>query len=76
MPAFPEMPPQLRKDFPVWYYNWWQAFRTYMLKTLFTDEDVTVNTKGKGLVLTNKAGTIKKRVYLNDAGTGISVEDV
>jgi hypothetical protein len=76
MPPFPEMPSQLRDSFPAFFWNWWSAFRTYMLNTLFTNQDITCQTAGKGVVLTNKAGTITKRVYLNDAGTGINVEDV
>lgn len=76
MPSFPEMPPDLRSTFPPFFWNWWQAFRTYLLKGFFTETDITVLTKGKGIVLTNAAGTIQKRVRLNDLGTGLIFEDV
>lgn len=37
--------------------------------------DFTIRTKGKGVVLTNAAGTVTKRVRLNDAGNGLIFED-
>ena len=30
MPVFPEMPPELRSWFPNSFWNWWQAFKTYL----------------------------------------------
>lgn len=76
MPHFPEMPPELRKEFPRPFWNWWQAWKTYMMAEFFTAGDITVLTKGKGMVLTNAAGTVTKRVRLNDAGNGFIFEDV
>lgn len=32
MAVFPELPPQLRTFFPLFYWNWWQAFRTWLLE--------------------------------------------
>jgi hypothetical protein len=76
MPAFPEMPSSLREALPPEFWNWWQAYRTYMLTTLFTNQDITAASAGKGLVLTNAGGDVTKRIRLNDAGTGIIIEDV
>jgi hypothetical protein len=76
MPAFPEMPSQLRGFFPSFFWNWWQAFRTYLLSNFFTSGDITVQTAGKGVILSNKAGTITQRVFLKDDGSGVDVEDV
>lgn len=38
--------------------------------------DVKVNASGKGVILTNAAGTVTKRVRLNDAGDGLIFENV
>lgn len=37
--------------------------------------DVQVSTAGKGIILTNAAGTVTKRVRLNDAGDGLVFEN-
>jgi hypothetical protein len=37
--------------------------------------DMTVSLAGKGLVLTNAAGTIRQRVRLNDTGNGLIFEN-
>lgn len=42
--------------------------------TIETDGDINVHTVGKGLILTNTAGTQTKRIKLNDAGDGITIE--
>ena len=36
--------------------------------------DLQVVTKGKGVIMTNNAGTVTKRVRLNDAGDGLIFE--
>jgi len=41
-----------------------------------TTTDVIVDTAGKGVVLTNAADTVTKRVRLNDAGDGLIFENV
>jgi hypothetical protein len=38
--------------------------------------DFKIYTAGKGVVLTNAAGTLARRVRLNDAGDGIIIEAV
>lgn len=73
---FPELPPQLRDELPPALWNWWQDFRSYVLQGFTTQQDVTMLTAGKGIVLTNAAGTVTKRIKLNDAGTDITVENV
>lgn len=66
------MPPELREPMQ----RWWQAFKTYAMTNLFTQGDVTAITSGKGIIITNAAGTITKRVRLNDIGDGFIIEDV
>lgn len=41
-----------------------------------TQNDVTIAKAGKGIVLTNAAGTITKRVRLNNTGDGLIYEDL
>ena len=41
-----------------------------------TAGDFTLKTAGKGVVLTNAAGTVTKRVRLNDAGDGLIFENI
>ena len=72
----PEMPTELRALVPQSAWSWWQAFKSWMNSQMSTQGDVTLETKGKGVVFTNAAGTIAKRVRLNDAGDGIIIEDV
>jgi hypothetical protein len=74
--SFPEMPPELRAVFPNPFWNWWQAFKSWVNTKMETQGDITISTAAKGLVLVNAAGTITKRIRLNDAGTGIIIEDV
>lgn len=31
MAALPEMPPELRAEFPLPFWNWWQAIRSWLL---------------------------------------------
>jgi hypothetical protein len=32
MKVFPELPPELRKSFPNAFWNWWQAFRVWLIE--------------------------------------------
>ena len=76
---FPELPPKLRTildQILPGYYNWYQDFKSFVELRFLTKQDVTVFTAGKGIVLTNAAGTVTKRVRLNDAGDGLVYEDV
>jgi len=41
-----------------------------------TAGDVTFTTAAKGIVLKNAAGTVTKRVRLNNAGDGLIYEDL
>jgi hypothetical protein len=41
-----------------------------------TYNDITISQSGKGIVLTNAAGTVTKRVRINDAGNGLIYEDL
>lgn len=74
--ALPQIPYSLRNQLPPWLYNWWQDFSKWLLNRLETNGDVTLAVKRKGIIMTNAAGTITKRIRLNDAGTDILVEDV
>jgi hypothetical protein len=57
-------------------YKWWQLFKPYIMERFDINGDITLNTGGKGVVLTNAAGTVTKRIRLNDAGDGLIYEDV
>lgn len=72
-PGFPDLPPDLQKG--IWQ-QWWVSFRTYLLTNFFTQSDITILMKGKGIVMTNAAGTVTKRVRLNNAGNGFIFENV
>jgi hypothetical protein len=78
--ALPEWPPRLRDSLTNLgmgeLYSWWQLFRPYFMQRMDTKGDLTFLTSGKGVVLTNAAGTVVKRVRLNDAGNGLIYEDV
>jgi hypothetical protein len=76
MATFPQLPSQLRSFFPEFFWAWWLEFKTYMTTGLETGGDLTITTKGKGTVMTNAAGTVTKRVRLNDLGDGVIFEDV
>lgn len=52
----------------------WIAIRPYA-DDLYSLGDLTIDTDGKGVVMTNAAGTVTKRVRLNDAGNGLLYED-
>ena len=57
-------------------WNWYQAFKSFFNSRLSTAGDITLDTAGKGIVLTNKAGTVVKRVFLKDDGSGVDVESL
>lgn len=73
---FPELPPQLRSFFPEFFWSWWNAFKSFITVGLETSGDFTAGVAGKGIVLTNAAGTVTKRVRLNNVGDGFFFEDV
>lgn len=76
----PEWPPRvadtLRAIGLTELYRWWQSFSAFFNQRLDTAGDVTISTAGKGIVMTNAAGTVTKRVRLNDAGNGLVYEDI
>ena len=76
MGTLPQMPPEVQNALPPVFRTWWESFRTFINKDLTTIRDVTISTAGKGVVVTNAAGTITKRIRLNAAGTDIEIEDV
>lgn len=76
MATFPELPAQLREFFPSTFWNWWQAFRTFVTTDFSTGGDFSALNSGKGIVLKNAAGTVTKRIRLNDLGDGIIIEDL
>ena len=74
--ALPEWPPQARGKLPPEMWFWWNAFKTWVNTQMSTQDDLRIETKAKGVILTNAAGTINKRLRLNNAGDGIIIEDV
>jgi hypothetical protein len=76
----PEWPPRVKEGLDTAglgeLYRWWQVFSSYFTSRLDTAGDVTMSTAGKGVVLKNAAGTVVKRVRLNDAGNGLIYEDL
>ena len=79
--AVPTIPPELRKllddqGLDVLYRFLAQDFYQWLNSKFDTSGDVLLLTEGKGIIMTNKAGTITKRVFLNAAGTDIDVETV
>lgn len=68
--VFPEMPPELRTSLPSQFWNWWQAFKSFLSFGMHTRGDVEFLTAAKGVILRNAAGTVVKRARLNDAGDG------
>lgn len=52
----------------------WVAIRPYA-DDIYSKGDLTISTIGKGVVMTNAAGTVTKRVRLNDSGDGLLYED-
>ena len=77
MPQLPQIPQQTLLEMPAWFKSWWQDFTSkYLMNGIFTNGDSTLSIKGKGIVMTKAAGTVTKRVRLDDSGTGLIFEDV
>lgn len=72
---FDQWPPALRPKLPEEMWNWFQSFWPWATTKMDTKGDFTLITKAKGIVMTNSAGTITKRVRLNNTGTGLIFED-
>ena len=66
---------KFKESFPG-FWDWLNYLNTFISTRFATLGDVTFLTVGKGIVMTNKAGTITKRVFLKDDGTDIDVEDL
>jgi hypothetical protein len=77
--SFPSVPDGLRvhleKSAPG-FWAWLQDFKSWMSARVDTAGDVTFTTAAKGIVLKNAAGTVTKRVRLNNAGDGLIYEDL
>lgn len=78
---FPKIPDNLRSELSKvgleMLYRWLaQDLLPWAQSRMDTTGDITTITPGNGLVLTNKAGTITKRLYLKDDGSGPDVENV
>jgi hypothetical protein len=52
----------------------WQVDRVTRL-VYVNSNDLKISTAGKGVIMTNAAGTVTKRVRLNDAGNGLVFEN-
>lgn len=79
MAQFPEMPARvvdaLDSQYPG-FRDWSRNFQEFMQRNFSTDQDITIVTAGKGIVISNAAGTITKRLRINDLGTDILLEDI
>ncbi len=76
---FPQLPERIREILDTYipgFYPWISDITRFIQKGFTTGGDATFSTAGKGVVLKNAAGTVTKRVRLNDAGTGFIIEDV
>ncbi len=79
MAQFPRLPERLREPLEQYvpgFYAWIVDITKYFNLIFTATGDITVTVAGKGTVLTNAAGTVTKRVRLNDAGNGLIYEDV
>ena len=75
---FPQFPERLRavlEEYVPGFYAWISDISRWFNVGITTQGDVTFSTAGKGVVLKNAAGTVTKRVRLNDAGNGLIYED-
>jgi hypothetical protein len=75
---FPQLPERLRNILEgtvPGLYAWIVDITRFFNVGITTQGDMTFSTAGKGIVLKNAAGTIIKRVRLNDAGNGLIYED-
>lgn len=68
--------PLFQKDFPGFWEWLTEKLEPFLATRFATQGDMTLMTKQKGIVLTNAAGTVTKRVRLNDLGDGLIFEDV
>lgn len=57
-------------------HNWWQAFSRFLSSRFDTSGDIRVLKRGGGIILTNRSGTVTKRVRLSDDGNSIVLENV
>ena len=76
---FPQLPERIREildQFVPGFYPWISDVTRFMQKGFTTGGDAKFSTAGKGIVLKNAAGTVTKRVRLNNIGDGIIIEDV
>ncbi len=68
--------PSFQRFFPG-FWEWLTGTLEPLISTRFTTQgDVTLLTPSKGIILKNATGTVTKRIRLNDAGSGIIIEDV
>ena len=69
--SFPAIPAQLKAkfdtDFPG-FWDWYQAAKKVL--------DMLDSAKGGSLIWRNNAGTVTKRIRMNDLGDGILFEDL
>jgi hypothetical protein len=75
---FPQFPERLRETLEQYvpgFYAWIVDITRFFNVGLTTQGDVTFSTVGKGIVLKNAAGIVK-RVKLNSTGDGLLIEDV
>lgn len=76
---FPQLPERIREildQFVPGFYPWISDITRFFQVGFTTGGDATFSTAGKGVVLKNAAGTVTKRVRLNDAGNGLIYEDL
>lgn len=72
---FPDIPEQYRSQLPDFFWNWYRDLKKLIRREFTTAGDVTLIKAGDGIILTNAAGTVTKRVRLNDLGDGLLFED-
>jgi hypothetical protein len=71
MAAFPELPGELRSNFPNSFWNWWQALRTWLLSGFATQGSIEITTIGKGLILRSPNGS-RWQITVDNTGAVIS----
>ena len=69
--SFPTIPAQLKAKFDTDFPGFWDWYQS--AKKIW---DTLDSAKGGSLIWQNAAGTVTKRIRLNDLGTGIIIEDV
>jgi hypothetical protein len=76
--AIPRIPERLRSFFDkeaFGFYDWARDLIIFLSIRFDTKGDVNFLTNGKGPIVKNKAGTVVKRAFLNDAGNDWDFED-